>query len=83
MGKRNPNRSKKPCLPEAVIPPAKRISAPPTYDNMIQERYIYSGGRFPKLPCKLEVCSAWRWISAGMVVWVITYSTIAAGKSEV
>jgi hypothetical protein len=55
MGKRNPNRSKKPCLPEAIIPPAKRISASPTYDNMIQERYIYSGGGFPELPRELDI----------------------------
>ena len=75
--------SKEPCFPEAVVPPAKRISAAATDNNMVQERYIHSGGSFPELPGKLNVCSAWGWISAGVVVWVITYSTIAAGKSEV
>ena len=47
--------SKEPCFPETVIPPAKRISASSTYDNLFQERYIHRCGRFPELPCELDV----------------------------
>jgi hypothetical protein len=55
MDKRNPKSSKKPCFPEAIVPPAKRISAPPAYYNMIQERYIHCGGGFPELPRELDI----------------------------
>jgi hypothetical protein len=50
---------------------------------MIQQRYIHRSGCFSELSCKLDICCAGGWIAAGMVVWVITYSTIAAGKSEI
>jgi hypothetical protein len=50
--------SKEPCFPEAVVPPAKRISAASTDNNMVQERYIHSGGSFPELPGELDIRGA-------------------------
>jgi len=70
--------SKEPCFPEAVVPPAKRISASSTDDNMVQESYIHSGSSFPELPGEPDIRSTGRGISAGMVVWVITYNVSAA-----
>ena len=42
-------------LPEAVVSSAKGVSLTTAYDNMIQERNIYSRRGFPKLPHELEV----------------------------
>jgi hypothetical protein len=51
----NPKASKEPRFPKAVVPSAKGISPPATYDNMVQERYIHSRGRFPELPSELNI----------------------------
>jgi len=61
-------QSKEPRLSKTVVPSSKGISPSPANDNMIQERYIHSRRGLPKLPGKLYIRSAGRWISGRMVV---------------
>jgi hypothetical protein len=55
MDKFNPNASKEPRFPEAVISSTQWISSSAANDNMIQERDIHSRGRFPELPSELNI----------------------------
>ena len=73
MDKFNPKMSKEPRFPKAVVASTKRVSPSATDDNVIQQRDIHCRSCLTKLPRKLYICCAWRWIPAGMVVWVITY----------
>jgi len=75
MDKFNPKRSKKAGLSKAVVPSVKGIGSTPTNDKMVQQRNIHRGCCLPELPRQLYIRSAWRWISAGVVVWVITYKS--------
>jgi hypothetical protein len=49
MDKFNSKTSKKARFSKTLVTPAKRISSPPTDDNMIQQRDIHCGGSLSKL----------------------------------